>query len=44
MASCPNDKEAEKGLVGKMKDLYEDEKHRIAEKGIGGTIGEDFFY
>jgi hypothetical protein len=28
-----------KGLVGKIKYLYEDEKQRISEKGIGGALG-----
>ena len=28
------------GLGGKLKELYEDEKRRIAEKGIAGTIAE----
>ena len=28
------------GVSSKLKDLYEDEKRRIAEKGIAGTIAE----
>jgi hypothetical protein len=28
------------GLCGKLQELYEDEKRRINEKGIAGTIAE----
>ncbi len=43
MGGCSDDETNEKGLMGKMKDLYEDEKQRISEKGIGGALSESLF-
>ena len=39
MADCGKEG-GEGGIGGKLKELYEDEKRRIVEKGIAGTIAE----
>ncbi len=37
---CGKEGSEDGGLGGKLKELYEDEKRRIVEKGIAGTIAE----